>query len=561
MTQAEALSILKTGANAFLTGEPGSGKTHTVNAYVEWLRTHGIEPAVTASTGIAATHVGGMTIHAWSGIGIAKSLSPYDLDRIASNERVAKRIRHAHVLIIDEISMLSADTLSMAEEVCRTVRNPERPFGGLQVVFVGDFFQLPPVSKESARAGFAFMADAWHAANPIVCYLDEQHRQEDAGFLGILSAIRAGKVSDAHKETLMGRRVDGDVVMDDDALAPVTRLYTHNASVDRMNDAALAALPGKSERYLMIAKGPEHLTDALKRGCLSPETLTVKEGARVMFTKNDPAGRYANGTLGIVAGFESGSKYPVVELLDGEEITVAPTEWKMDDAGKTLATITQVPLRLAWAMTVHKSQGMSLDAATVDLSAAFEYGQGYVAISRVRTLEGLSLYGMNERALMVHPDIARKDEEFKEESDAARTAFAALGEGELEKMARNFIRASGGTEDVMLAAKRRAEKAQPKVPTVDITLGLLREGKPLADMAEERGVKTETIIDHLEQLMEAGRIESADIEHLTDECERLEDIHAAFKKLKTRAMKPVHAHFRGGVSYADIRLARLLLPE
>jgi hypothetical protein len=559
MTQSEALTILKTGANAFLTGEPGSGKTHTVNAYVEWLRTHGIEPAVTASTGIAATHVGGMTIHAWSGIGIAKSLSPYDLDRIASNERVAKRIRHAYVLIIDEISMLSADTLSMAEEVCRTVRNPERPFGGLQVVFVGDFFQLPPVSKESARAGFAFASPAWEAANPIVCYLDEQHRQEDEAFLSILSAIRKGEVTSEHRETLAGRRVDGDIVMDDDALAEVTRLYTHNASVDRMNDAALAALPGRSERYLMIAKGPEHLTDALKRGCLSPEVLTLKEGARVMFTKNDPAGRYANGTLGTVVGFESGSRYPVVELLNNEEIIVAPTEWKMDDAGKTLATITQVPLRLAWAMTVHKSQGLSLDAATVDLSAAFEYGQGYVALSRVRTLEGLSLYGMNDRALLVHPDIKRKDEGFRSDSGAARAAFGGLGEGELEKMARNFIRASGGTEDVTLAARRRAEKSAPKVPTVEITLGLLEEGKSLAEMAEERGVKSETIIDHLEQLTESGRIERKDIEHLRDECERCEDIQKAFKKLRTRAMKPVHAHFRGDVSYADIRLARLLL--
>lgn len=560
MTQAEALTILTTGVNVFLTGEPGSGKTHTVNAYVEWLRARGVEPAVTASTGIAATHVGGMTIHAWSGIGIAKSVSPYDLDRIASNERVAKRVRSAHVLIIDEVSMLSGDTLSMAEEVCRAVRNPERPFGGLQVVFVGDFFQLPPVSKESARADFAFSSAAWDAANPVVCYLDEQHRQEDAAFLELLSAIRKGAVSDEHRALLRSRGTDDEIVMDDGAVS-VTRLFTHNASVDRMNDAALAAIEGKTERYAMDAKGPEHLVDALKRGCLSPETLVVKEGARVMFTKNDPGGRYANGTLGTVIGFESGTRYPVVELATGDEVTAAPAEWKMDDAGKTLARIIQVPLRLAWAITVHKSQGMSLDAATVDLSAAFEYGQGYVALSRVRTLEGLSLYGMNERALQVHPDIQRKDEEFRAASGVASATFAALGEEELSKLRRNFVRAIGGTEDTHEAAKRRAQMSAPKTPTVEATLALVKDEMPLGAMAKERGVKPETIIDHLEQLRETGRVTRMDIAYLADDAIRVTDIHAAFKKLRTRAMKPVHAHFRGGVSYADIRLARLLLPE
>jgi ATP-dependent exoDNAse (exonuclease V) alpha subunit len=150
MSQDEALAILKTGANVFLTGEPGSGKTHTTNAYVAYLRAHNIEPAITASTGIAATHIKGMTIHSWSGIGIKERLSNYDLDKIASTERVAKRIAHAHVLIIDEVSMLSASVFEMVEAVCRVVRRNSRPFGGLQVVLVGDFFQLPPVVKARA---------------------------------------------------------------------------------------------------------------------------------------------------------------------------------------------------------------------------------------------------------------------------------------------------------------------------------------------------------------------------------------------------------------------------
>lgn len=145
MTQDEALAILTTGTNVFLTGKPGSGKTHTVNRYVRWLRDHEIEPAITASTGIAATHIGGYTIHSWSGIGVRHHLTAHDLGHIAGNRRVVRRVRAAQVLIIDEVSMLAAQTLSMVETVCRKIRGEETPFGGLQVVLVGDFFQLPPV--------------------------------------------------------------------------------------------------------------------------------------------------------------------------------------------------------------------------------------------------------------------------------------------------------------------------------------------------------------------------------------------------------------------------------
>ena len=197
--QEAGLSILKTGANVFLTGEPGSGKTHTVNAYIRYLREHGINPAITASTGIAATHVGGMTIHSWSGIGIKRALTEYDLDFLSSNEGLTKRIATAKVLIIDEISMLDGTVLAMVEQVTRTLRRKEEPFGGLQVVFVGDFFQLPPIAnKEKAeRAQFCFESNAWRTANPIVCYLSEQHRQDDTAFLSTLGAIRRGDLDDS----------------------------------------------------------------------------------------------------------------------------------------------------------------------------------------------------------------------------------------------------------------------------------------------------------------------------------------------------------------------------
>ncbi len=174
MTQAEALTILKTGANVYLTGEPGSGKTHTINTFVAWLRASGIEPSVTAATGIAATHISGMTLHSWSGIGIADHLSAADIDRIASREHVARRIAKAQLLIIDEISMLSAATFELVDRVCREVRRKDEAFGGLTVVLVGDFFQLPPISRPAYRqaggndTAFAYTSATWRELNPLI---------------------------------------------------------------------------------------------------------------------------------------------------------------------------------------------------------------------------------------------------------------------------------------------------------------------------------------------------------------------------------------------------------
>jgi len=428
MTQGEALAVLKTGANVYLTGEPGSGKTHTINEFVAWLRASGIEPSVTAATGIAATHVGGLTLHSWSGIGIAESLSRADVDRIAGKEHIAKRIMKAKVLIIEEISMLSSATFEMADAVCREVRRVDKPFGGLTVVLVGDFFQLPPVARRSFSEGgrsrevqFAYVSPTWRDLNLITCYLTEQYRQDDIDFLQVLSAIRSGEVEEMHHERLMARSAGvSELPLD------TPKLFSHNADVDRINADELARLPGKAKRFHMTSRGKDSLVQGLIRGCLSPEVLELKEGAAVMFTKNSfpPAGagrqgRFVNGTLGLVTGFGADGM-PIVKTKDGLKITAEPMEWQLEEQGKVKASISQIPLRLAYAMTVHKSQGMSMDAAIMDLSKAFEYGQGYVALSRVRRLSGVHLTGLNARALEVHPEILKKDRDFRAASEAAR---------------------------------------------------------------------------------------------------------------------------------------------
>lgn len=550
MLQQEALNILKTGVNVFLTGEPGSGKTHTINQYVAWLKEHDIEPAITASTGIAATHIHGLTVHSWSGIGVKETLSEAELDQIASKEHVARRILKTNILIIDEISMLSAHVLSMVDRVCKEVKRRPEPFGGMQVVLVGDFFQLPPISR-GGSAPFAFESPVWKDLNPVVCYLTEQYRQEDSAFLAMLGSIRTQEADHTTASFILARETETSEEHDD-----IPRLFTHNVDVDRLNAERLAKLEGRAVSFGMQGTGAPVLVEALKRGCLSPESLTLKEGAVVMGTKNLPQLGLWNGTLGVVTGFERGTNYPKIETRDGKELVVAPADWAVEEGGKVRAKITQIPLRLAWAITVHKSQGMSLDAAVVDLSRAFEYGQGYVALSRVRTLEGLFVLGWSENALLVHPEVARRDAEFRELSAEAAIGFSELEEsGERAELEKNFIRASGGSFDAVPEGKKR-----PRASTYDKTFDLLQDGMSLREVALERGLTYGTICDHVEKLVHAGKLDPTTInESVPPELKKeLAVIFNAFKKKGTEKLGPVHEYLKGAYSYDDLRVARVL---
>lgn len=441
MTQQQALNILKTGANVFLTGEPGSGKTHTINAYVKYLKKAKVNTAITASTGIAATHIGGVTIHSFSGIGIKKNLSDWEIDRIATTERVAKKIIRTAVLIIDEVSMLDGSVLDSVDRVFRAVKENDQPFGGIQVILVGDFFQLPPVSRAGEPSPqFAFNSPSWTRLNPIICYLREQHRQADQKFLDLLTYLRRSALTQEHKTQLDSQCSRSTPT----ALQNITRLYSHNIDVDRVNEQELAKIKKPSRSYHMKERGKKALVEQLKKGCLSPQCLTLKEDAVVMFTKNDPRGRFVNGTTGTIIGWDGKTKLPVVKTVTGEQITATPMEWNIEDEKRVAAQVAQIPLRLAWAITVHKSQGMSLDKAVVDLRRAFTPGQGYVALSRVRSLKGLYLAGYNEQALAIHPEIQEQDILFHQASNQAQETFDQMNKSEIQKMHHNFIRAAGG---------------------------------------------------------------------------------------------------------------------
>ncbi|MEO6589587.1 MAG: AAA family ATPase [Pyrinomonadaceae bacterium] len=573
MTQDVALSILKTGANIFLTGEPGAGKTYTINKYIRYLREHGIEPAITASTGIAATHIGGMTIHSWSGIGIKKILSDYDVDKIASTERVAKSISRTKVLVVDEISMLDNTTLALVDRVCRSVKNSEEPFGGMQVIFVGDFFQLPPISKQNFNeqnemfsdepaSPFAFDGGLWKSMSPIVCYISEQHRQSDEIFLEILSAIRAGNFDQNHKEHL-DKRIKVWSAKD---FADITKLYPHNENVDDINNGELEKLEVDEHAFKMEGSGRDNVIEALKRGCLSPEILKLKVGAKVMFTKNNFEERFVNGTQGIVIKFDENSGFPIVKTTGGASIEVRNMEWSVEENGKILARISQVPLRLAWAMTVHKSQGVSLDSAYIDLRRAFVEGQGYVALSRVRTLEGLHLAGYNSQALRVHPLVLEADINFRLASDNAEVAFDAMDEGELESMHRNFVVASGGTieskprhiadllDDVSLYTKKKKGSGSL------VTKESVKQKKNISEIVKESGFTEGTIIRHIEDLLRKGELSKSDIAYMKKGIEKeVDQICKAFIATKDNKLKPVFEQLKGKSSYETIRIARLFL--
>jgi len=456
MKQVEALAILKTGANVFLTGEPGSGKTFLINEYVRYLRERNVPVAITASTGIAATHIGGMTIHSWSGLGIKKKLDGYELTKIASNEYIHKRITRAQILIIDEISMLSAKTLTMVEAVCREIKRNSLAFGGLQVILVGDFFQLPPIIKndtsgpqvelfENNFGHFAYDSPAWSRAKPLVCYLTEQFRQDDDNFLSVLSAIRGNYFDEEHFEQLAARKF-----LPKQAPKNALKLFSHNVDVDKLNNEMLAKIKSESEIFEMLGEGPEHLVEILAKGCLSPEILELKIGAEVMCTKNNMQAGFVNGTTATVVAFDPETNNPIIKTREGRAIMLAPMEWTMEENGRIRARLTQIPLRLAWAITVHKSQGMSLDEAVMDLASVFEYGQGYVALSRVRRLAGLYLLGWNERAFQVHPEILKKDEKFRAESSEAELAINDLPLLEKQKLFDNFIYSCGGSAKVVM---------------------------------------------------------------------------------------------------------------
>lgn len=460
MTQQEALAIMHSGQSALLTGAAGTGKTYVLNQFVKHARANGKTVAMTATTGLAATHLNGTTIHSWAGMGIHDTL-PKDLILKMGKQRKDIIIK-TDVLVIDEISMLHDFRLDLVDEICRGVREADKPFGGIQVILSGDFFQLPPVNRaDSKQGGFITSSQAWQDGDFTVCYLVEQHRQKtDQDYTDILNGIRAGVLTGRQLATLRAR---GEAVSD--PWAAMTRLLTTNIDVDEINRQHLDALEGDSVEFEMVTSGSKKYVEQLLRSCLASYVLELKVGAHVMCIKNSTEKKYVNGSLGIIESFERHTKFPIVRLTNDKLVTIKPDTWELVDGDKRRASASQLPLRLAWAITVHKSQGMTLDAARIDLSKAFVEGMGYVALSRVRGLKHLILDGLNRMALQVSNQAKQIDADLRQRSDTAVTANQKIitswakakerGEHELKPV----IKAGKGWSDKLAAMRQEYPNA------------------------------------------------------------------------------------------------------
>lgn len=420
MNQGLALEIMLSGESVLLTGPAGAGKTFVLNQFIRLAKAEGKHVSVTATTGLAATHLGGTTIHSWAGIGVADYLPQGFAEHAAKGRR--EIIEKTDVLIIDEISMLHDYRLDMVDEACRLIRRKDEPFGGIQVIMSGDFYQLPPINRGDSRAGgFVVHSNVWKELDPSVCYLQEQHRQDDEDLLDILNALRAGDIRRHHAEKLLARV---DEVPPENMI--MTELHTVNIDVDRINDTKLDELAGDELFYTQTTTGSDNYVENLQRSVLAPATLRLKKGALVMAVKNATDRRYANGSIGVVTDFEPATEYPIVEFRNGRTVSMLPDTWELRDGDKKRASITQIPLRLAWAITVHKSQGMTLDAARIDLRKAFVEGMGYVALSRVKNLNNLYLSGINRMALTVSEDAQTIDETLRQRAANDSKKFAHL---------------------------------------------------------------------------------------------------------------------------------------
>jgi ATP-dependent DNA helicase PIF1 len=373
-----------TGANVFLTGQAGTGKSTLLREFLS--RVEGVrDVAITAPTGIAALNVGGTTVHRWCGMqlgpqdGESFEMAAARLEAQPGVNGARERVQSTQCLVVDEISMMAGRHLDFLNFWLKRLRECWEPFGGLQVIFLGDFLQLPPVRIDQTKPyDWAFLSEAWKEADFKTIRLEKVRRQNDAPFIEMLSGFRVGRMKPRDNQLLRSTiRMNPP--------EQITRLMTHNVQVDKWNNYRLSTIDGNMQVFDADITGIEQAVEFATKNMSTPKSLQLKVGAAVMFTANDATEGFYNGQVGRVLGISNGT----IEVESrGNRIFVAQRKWRFDSLK---VTVRQYPLRLAYAMTIHRAQGLTLDAARVDIRAAREPGQAYVALSRVRTLGGIYL--------------------------------------------------------------------------------------------------------------------------------------------------------------------------
>lgn len=384
------------GQNTLLTGSAGTGKSFVVNFLLNFLESQGVSVGKSATTGVAALQIGGSTIHSWAGIGLANTDFKTIAQGVWRNKKAVARIKYTKVLFVDEVSMLSGNIFEIIDKMFRTVRLvKDKPFGGIQVIFSGDFLQLPPVFKDlTIENQFVFETDAWKDSKIKNCVLTKIVRQEhDSVFANLLEEIRFGNTENIG---ILDSRIWAKIE-NKNGIQPV-QIFGYNKVVDAYNRKVLDNLAGISKTYWSNDRGEQRHIDFFNKNCPAAKKVDLKIGAQVMLVYNISVEKgFVNGSVGKVIRFEE--KYPVVKF-DCGELIVESQKWEIKEQiaesdgsmkYKTVAHRSQIPLKLAWSITVHKSQGKTLESVVIDLNQAFESGSGYVALSRVRNLESLSL--------------------------------------------------------------------------------------------------------------------------------------------------------------------------
>lgn len=407
--QQEAYDLIMKGHNVFITGSAGTGKSVIIQYYRErnilWKNI-----GVTSTTGVSALIIGGSTLHSFLGIGLGTDSVETIIRKINKNKKLKNRWKKLDVLIIDEISMLSPELFDKIEEIARKMRYiknvPDKPFGGIQLIITGDFLQLPVVKNDH----FCFESKTWSNCVEKTVYLTEIVRQRDMAFQNILNEIRFGKVSEDVKKILNTRI--GIKLKNDKGIKP-TKIYTTNVAVDLLNEDELNRLESEGELfeyemtydfydYNLTSSDKNRLIEKYSKACLAPDKLLLCKGAQVMLLSNlDIDNGLANGSRGIVVDFIE--NIPIVRFMNGQEKMIDNHSWEIKEGEEVIMRINQLPLKLAWAFTIHKSQAITLDYAEVDLGNMFTYGQAYVALSRVKNIEGLSIIDINYGKIQAHP--------------------------------------------------------------------------------------------------------------------------------------------------------------
>lgn len=410
-SQRLAFDSIERGENVFVSGSAGTGKSYLLNFIKKELKDKNIQ--ITATTGIAAINIGGTTLHSWANLGLEEIPIEQIAQKILSprGTNTRKKIRSTEILTIDEISMLSMETFEKVDKLLRIVREKDEPFGGIQMVLFGDFFQIPPVNSDN----FCFESEIWKEANIKTIILKEIFRQQNGEFIELLDHIRYGTIKQNDIKLLKSR-----YNLVDNSIIKPTILSTHNTIVEHINYEHLQKLTSKEIQYLAKFEGDKMRVEILKKNCIAKELLTLKVGSQVIMLKNTyQKDGVMNGSTGIVVDFSVKKQYPIVEFENGAEILVSPEDWEINafnyDTGEleTLARMTQIPLNLAWAITIHKSQGMTLDKAECDLKNSFASGQIYVALSRVRDITGLYIKSFDINKIKTNNKVLKFYEKFK----------------------------------------------------------------------------------------------------------------------------------------------------